>query len=101
MGVSTDRTRKKRRGPRPVDRRYLAGRCKRCGSSLAGIFAGGALCDWCEWMLWRLENARGVVEVADARPHRLDAPFVGEVHIIRTIPTPPPIPRDRDSGVTT
>jgi hypothetical protein len=54
--------RRKRRGPRPVDRRYLELRCERCGGSLvqdpgsiAG-FSGGALCGWCSHMLHKLDK---------------------------------------------
>ncbi len=64
MGVSPKKKRR-RRGLRPSDRRYLAGRCERCGASLAGAlnapaglgFAYGVgLCAWCEWQWAKLEN---------------------------------------------
>jgi transcription elongation factor Elf1 len=60
MGVSPKRKRK-RRGPRPVDRQHLERHCERCGASLAnnlnapgGILAG--LCSWCEWQWHKMEN---------------------------------------------
>ena len=62
MGVSPKKKRR-RRGLRPSDRRYLAGRCERCGASLAdalnapaGFAYGVGLCAWCEWQWAKLEN---------------------------------------------
>ena len=64
MGVSPQRKRR-RRGPRPSDRRYLDGRCERCGASLADPFNAPSLgyagyvlglCAWCEWQWAKTEN---------------------------------------------
>ena len=70
MGVSPKKKRR-RRGLRPSDRRYLDSRCERCGASLAdalnapslgyaglglGFAYGVGLCAWCEWQWAKLEN---------------------------------------------
>jgi hypothetical protein len=52
VGASTTR-RRRRRGPRPVDRAHLRRFCERCGSNLTNAVnapprLGTTLCSWCE-----------------------------------------------------
>ena len=59
MGVSICR-RKKRRGPSPSDREYLARLCSRCGLRATHeplyAVAEDILCGWCRYQWWRLFN---------------------------------------------
>jgi transcription elongation factor Elf1 len=60
VGVSPKRKRK-RRGPRPVDRQHLERHCERCGASLANnlnapVTRSLGLCSWCEHQWQKMER---------------------------------------------